>query len=141
WGHALAEGCYPFNGMVSTDNGATWSEVFFPKVVGPLGPTDRPQPINTAFRDKKGTMHVPSDEKGPRSLLWASDDDGKTWRDTLGRTNGRHTSFALLKDGRILGMGGKNTNIDGYMPKSVSSDGGKTYVVSKTPLPALGNVQ
>lgn len=34
-------------------------------------------------------------------------------------------------------MGGKNTNIDGYMPKSISYDGGKTWEKSRTPFPAL----
>ena len=72
-------------------------------------------------------------------MLWASRDEGKTWFDTGGRTAGRHTTFALLKDGRILGMGGKNTNIDGYMPKTYSSDWGKTWSKPvKTPFPAMG---
>ena len=54
-----------------------------------------------------------------------------------GRSAGRHTNYALLKDGRILALGGKNTDIDGYMPQAVSSDGGKTWTVSKTVFPAL----
>ncbi len=86
-------------------------------------------------------MYLSSDGSGGESLLWASDDDGKTWLDTGGRSAGRHTTFALLKDGRILGMGGKNTDIDGFMPKAVSSDGGKTYEVSKTPFPRIGSNQ
>ena len=48
----------------------------------------------------------------------------------------------LLKDGRILAMGGKNTDIDGYMPKTYSSDGGATWSkATKTPFPALGSNQ
>jgi hypothetical protein len=46
-----------------------------------------------------------------------------------------------MKDGRIRGMGGKNTDLDGFMPKSISADGGKTWSVSKTPFPALGSGQ
>jgi hypothetical protein len=38
-------------------------------------------------------------------------------------------------------MGGKNTDIDGFMPKSISNDGGLTWEVSKTPFPALGSNQ
>jgi hypothetical protein len=38
-------------------------------------------------------------------------------------------------------MGGKHTNIDGYMPKSISSDGGKTWETSKTPFCKLGTQQ
>ncbi len=56
-------------------------------------------------------------------------------------SGGRHTTYVQLKNGDILGMGGKNTNIDGFMPKSVSNDGGKTWKVSKTPFPALASNQ
>ena len=38
-------------------------------------------------------------------------------------------------------MGGKSSDIDGYMPKSISSDKGKTYSISKTPFPWLGSNQ
>jgi hypothetical protein len=34
-------------------------------------------------------------------------------------------------------MGGKSAHLDGYMPRSISSDGGRTYEVSKTAFPAL----
>jgi hypothetical protein len=75
-------------------------------------------------------------------VLWATSDNGKTWYDTAGRTNGRHTTFALLSDGTtILGMGGKNTDIDGYMPKSISANGGRTYEYSKTPFCKQGSNQ
>lgn len=59
----------------------------------------------------------------------------------LGRIAGRHTTYATLKDGRILAMGGKNTDIDGYMPKAISSDGGKNWTVTKTPFAAMGSNQ
>ena len=141
WGSPRLEGAFPFQWRSSTDSGATWSEVSFPKFTGSVGPHSR-QPINTAFRDKEGTMYFASDGAGPTSVLWASRDDGRTWFDTGGRSGGRHTTFALLSDGRtILGMGGKDTNIEGYMPKSVSTDGGKTWTVSQTPLAALGGNQ
>jgi hypothetical protein len=137
WGCPQLEGQFPFQFTTSRDGGATWSEVRFPRLVGLVGPREKAQPINTAFRDARGTIFVPTDGPGGSSVLWASDDEGQTWRDTGGRTFGRHTTFALLRDGRILGMGGKNTQIDGYMPRSVSRDGGQTYEVSKTPFPAL----
>jgi hypothetical protein len=38
-------------------------------------------------------------------------------------------------------MGGKNTDIDGYMPKAVSRDGGKSWTVEKTPFAAQGSNQ
>jgi formylglycine-generating enzyme required for sulfatase activity len=130
----------PFRMCVSTDNGSTWSDIEFPVLVGDIRGF-YPQPINSAFRGPDGAIYIPSDAIGGASFLWASRDNGHTWRDTGGRTGGRHTSFALLKDGSILGMGGKNTDIDGYMPKSVSSDWGKTWKVSKTPFAALGSNQ
>jgi hypothetical protein len=42
------------------------------------------------------------------------------------------------RDGAILGMGGKATSIDGYMPRSISHDGGRTWEVSKTQFPFIG---
>lgn len=141
WGNPkLAEGGFPFQWTFSRDSGATWEEIQFPRIVGRIGSHSR-QPINTAFRDSKGRMYVSSDGSGAQSLLWASADNGRTWYDTGGRSAGRHTSFALLKGDRILGLGGKNSDIDGYMPAVVSTDGGKTYTVSKSPFPRQGTNQ
>lgn len=147
WGNPQEEGYFPFQFITSQDNGATWSAVTYPKLTGPLGTAlERAQPVNTAIRDKKGTLYVAvdADDGGPlgaQSMLWATDDNGATWRDTLGRTFGRHTSFVLRKDGSILGMGGKNSAIDGFMPRAISTDGGKTYTMSKTPFSALSSGQ
>jgi formylglycine-generating enzyme required for sulfatase activity len=140
WGNPRFDGAFPFQWTTSHDSGATWSEVKFPLFNGPIGSHTR-QPINSAFRNADGTMYVASDGVGGESALWASDDDGKTWRDTGGRSTGRHTTYVLLKDGSILGMGGKNTDIDGYMPKAVSRDGGKTWEAGRTPFASLGSNQ
>jgi hypothetical protein len=138
WGNPVLDGGFPFQWRVSHDNGANWSEVKFPKFIGEIGAHSR-QPINTVLRDKDGTIYLSSDGSGGRSVLWASYDGEKTWYDTVGRTGGRHTTFALFKDGKtILGMGGKSTDIDGFMPKSISRDGGKSWEVSKTPFAAQG---
>ena len=131
---------FPFQWTSSTDNGATWSEVKFPRFTNEVGCHSK-QPINTALRDLQGTMYVASDDCGGRSVLWASKDNGRTWYDTEGRSGGRHTAYALLNDGSILGMGGKNTDIDGFMPKSISRDGGRTWEVTKTPFAAQGSNQ
>ena len=141
WGSPRIDGGFPFQWTSSKDSGATWEEVRFPVFSNKIGPHSR-QPINTAFRDKDGTMYVASDGSGGTSVLWASDDNGKTWYDTQGRSAGRHTTYVLLRDGKtILGMGGKNTDIDGYMPKAISCDRGKTWAVSKSPFPAQGSNQ
>jgi len=141
WGNPRVQGGFPFQWMTSKDNGVTWSEVKYPHFKGEIGPHSR-QPINTVLRDKFGTIFLSSDGSGGTSVLWASSDQGKTWYDTGGRTGGRHTTFALLSDQKtILGMGGKNTDIDGFMPKSISRDGGKTWDITKTPFPAQGSNQ
>ena len=130
----------PFRHQISRDSGASWSPVELPLIAGPRGGY-WPQPISHAFRDARNRLYFASDAVGGESMLWVSSDEGVTWRDTGGRTAGRHTVFALLKDGRILGIGGKNTNIDGWMPQAISSDGGKSWTVSKTPFPALSSNQ
>jgi len=141
WGSPrLRRGGFPFQWISSEDCGATWSEVKFPIFTGPVGEHSR-QPINSAFRGPDGTMYVASDGDGGESVLWASSDNGQTWFDTGGRSGGRHTTYVLLNDGRVLGMGGKNTDIDGYMPQSISSDFGKSWQVSKTPFSTLGSNQ
>ncbi len=138
WASTCAVGAYPFQWITSADSGATWSEAKFPQFTTPIGPHAR-QPINTALRDRDGTIYVSSDAVGASSLLWSSKDGMDTWQDSGGRTGGRHTTFAILKDARtILGMGGKSSDLNGYMPKSISDDGGKTWEVSPTVFPAYG---
>jgi len=140
WGANKLESGFPFQWINSVDNGATWSNVHFPVFETFLGGYSA-QPINSAFRDKKGNIHIASDAIGAESVLWLSTNNGKTWLDPGGRTGGRHTSFALLNDGRILGMGGKSSDIDGYMPKSISDDEGRSWKIERTPFPSLGSNQ
>jgi len=141
WGNPRLKGAFPFQWRTSRDNGATWSEVQFPNFMTKIGPRSN-QPINTAVRDKKGTLYVASDGIDGDSALWATHDNCKTWYDTGGRTFGRHTTFALLSDGTsILGMGGKRSDIDGFMPRSLTRDGGKTYEIAKTPFCTQGSNQ
>jgi formylglycine-generating enzyme required for sulfatase activity len=130
----------PFQFLTSPDNGANWSAVVLPKVEGAVGKFT-PQPINSVVRGSDGIVYLPVDGAGSTSVLFASADDGKTWRDTGGRTAGRHTTLVVGKDGALIGFGGKNSNIDGFMPKAVSRDGGKTWQKSKTPFQPLGSGQ
>jgi hypothetical protein len=133
-------GAPPFQYMTSKDNGATWSDVRFPDLQGPVGPYT-PQPINSIVRAHDGTIYLPVDGKGSTSVLFATRDNGKTWYDTGGRTAGRHTTLVLGKDGSLIGIGGKNSNIDGKMPVAISKDGGKTYTKSATEFLPLGSGQ
>jgi hypothetical protein len=140
FGNLHLDSTYPFQWTTSDDNGATWEEIMYPYFKGNVGPFT-PQPINSAFRDKAGRLYVACDGLGATSLLWASDDDCATWYDTGGRSGGRHTSFVLLKNGDILGMGGKHSDINGFMPKSISEDGGKSWKISQSPFSAQGTNQ
>jgi formylglycine-generating enzyme required for sulfatase activity len=140
WGNPRLDSAFPFQWMTSKDNGATWSEVKFPDFHGEVGGHSR-QPINSALRDLDGNLYVSSDGAGGKSVLWKSPDNGRTWVDPGGRSGGRHTTFALLSDGSIFGLGGKKTDIDGYMPQSLSTDQGASWQVSKTVFCAQSNNQ
>ena len=140
WGSPRLLGGYPFQFMTSGDNGATWSAVEFPRLDGPVGKFT-PQPINSIVRTADGALYLPVDGAGGTSVLFSSRDNGKTWHDTGGRTAGRHTTLVVGKDGALIGFGGKNTNLDGFMPKAVSRDGGNSFTVSKTPFRPLGSGQ
>jgi len=138
WANTCGNGAFPFQWITSDDSGATWNETQFPHFTTPIGPHSR-QPINTAVRDRDGTIYLASDAVGASSVLWVSKDGMHSWQDSGGRTGGRHTTVTLLKDRRtLLGMGGKSSDLNGYMPKSVSDDGGSTWQISPTMFPAYG---
>jgi hypothetical protein len=139
WGGRDPEGIL-FKWVSSADSGATWSPIRMTAATPPFGPYTE-QPVTSAFRGQDGALYIATDGKGGTSILWASPDNGKTWRDTGGRSGGRHTAFVPLASGCILGMGGKNTDIDGYMPQSLSCDAGKSWQVSRTRFPALDSGQ
>ena len=144
WGFPRLIGAGPFAYTTSRDSGATWSAVAFPKFPEKIG-RFVPQPINSVVRTADGTILMPTDSTGRQpdgngsvSAVWGTKDDGKTWFDTGGRTAGRHTTLAVGKDGQtLLGFGGKNSNIEGRMPLATSTDGGRTWVKSKTPFDQL----
>ncbi len=140
WGNIHLKGGYPFQWVQSTDNGATFSKVHYPKITSVVDGF-APQPITSVIKDKDGTIYLACDGVGAHSLLWASKDNMKTWFDTGGRTGGRHTAIVLLKNGNFFGLGGKKSDIDGFMPISVSSDKGKTWSISKSVFPCLGGGQ
>jgi hypothetical protein len=139
WGSPRQEAGYPFQFTTSTDNGATWGPIQFPLFDSKIGYFSS-QPTTSAFRDSKGTVYVAVDGSRPSvsSELFASKDDGRTWYDTGGRTYGRHSCFTILDNDVILGYAGKQADIDGFEPQFISRDGGKTYEMSASPLPALG---
>lgn len=115
----------------SKDNGVTWSratliapEHGFREMVG--------EPV---FRTHDGAICVGADaEHG--STIWVSRDNGETWYDPGGKINGIHAGIVELSDGRLMALG-RNQNIDGWMPKSISSDMGRTWKASASIFPPL----
>lgn len=141
WGLPKLPQHIPFQWITTRDSGATWDPVRLPVFSGPIGPSVA-QPINSAFRDRLGRIYIASDGKGDYSLLWASDDDMRTWHDPGGRTNGGHSTFALLSDGlSILAMNGRKTHIDYYMTSSTSRDRAASFTTAKTPFAWGGSNQ
>jgi hypothetical protein len=131
WGWPQMDSAFPFQYAASNDGGRTWGEVRFPRFTEKVGAYTA-QPINSVFRGQDGTYYVACDAKGASSVLWRSM-DLVNWEVPKGLTRGRHTTFAELNDGRLLGMGGKGSNIDGCMPMFISDDRGDCWVEHKSP--------
>ncbi|MHC4865965.1 MAG: exo-alpha-sialidase [Planctomycetota bacterium] len=116
----------PFKVGRSTDNGATW-DLSLPIISGGIGPYT-PQPITNVFRAGSGDLYFAMDGSGTQSFLWRSTDDGMTWSDMGGRTNGRHSTIVPLDDsGTLLSIGTKNGNINGFMPQMKSYNWGASW--------------
>jgi len=138
----------PFRWAASTDNGATWSQVNLPIIKGKPGKFT-PQPITSAFRDPQGNIYFAMDGSGAHSLLWRSADEGKTWIDMGGRTEGRHSAIVPIKDsdgkysGTLLCLGTKKGRIgDNWMQQNISRDWGKTWEPkTQSPFPYLSSNQ
>ncbi|MDR2936717.1 MAG: SUMF1/EgtB/PvdO family nonheme iron enzyme [Rikenellaceae bacterium] len=142
WGWEQQSNAYPFQYISSNDNGATWGPVNFPVFSNVADRFDR-QPINSAFRAKDGYFYIAADGNCDRescTVVWRTK-DMKTWENPKGRTGGRHTTLVELKDGGLLGLGGKNSQINGFMPQSVSYDHGDTWKVTQSVFPALAGGQ
>ncbi len=133
----------PFKVARSTDNGATW-RMWLPRLTGSPSFADiTAQPITSAFRGPDGAMYLAMDGGGTDSFLWRSLDNGITWNDQLGRTSGRHSTIVPLDgSGNLLSYGGKNSNINGYMPQNLSANWGASWnAPTQSPFPQLGSNQ
>ena len=80
----------------------------------------------------------PDGEAG--TALHISNDGGKTWKDSGSIIKGIHAGIVELKDGRLMAFGRGNA-IDGHMPCSISTDGGKSWTYSATEFPPIGSGQ
>jgi formylglycine-generating enzyme len=137
----------------STDNGATWSRA---RLIMPEHSLHH-MPIESVFRLADGTILVPCDAvpggSGGSAVL-LSTDNAKTWTDPAeGKTRpsfkagskgatiaGIHAGVVQRTDGTLMAFGRGNT-IEGRMPMSLSTDGGKTWTYSASPFPPIGGGQ
>ena len=135
----MSKGGAVFRVSRSTDSGVTWTMIVpqFSSGYGHL------QPINSGFHAPDGAMYVATDGVGGESHLWRSLDNGLTWNDQGGRTSGRHSTIVPLDGtGRLLSLGGKNTDINGYMPQNISTNRGVTWEApTQSPFPKLAQGQ
>jgi formylglycine-generating enzyme required for sulfatase activity len=142
WGCPHLAGGYPFHWTISKDNGATWQQIQFPIFDSKPGGYGRRQPINSVFRGgPDNTLFVAYDGWGSTSGLWASKNNGKTWYAPDGRVLGIHGTFAMLEDNSILCYGTRNCSIEGFASNNVSRDFGKTWEITRSPMPAQGGGQ
>jgi formylglycine-generating enzyme len=119
----------------STDSGTTWSAA---TLIG-VEHGERHMPAQSVFRAIDGTIVLITDAN-PGSTVILSHDNGKTWADGGGRIAGIHAGVVQLKDGRLIAFG-RGDNIDGFMPKSISTDMGKTWTYSASPFQPIGSSQ
>ena len=120
----------------SADSGVTWSKARF---VNPERGIPS-QPVACEFRTSQGDIVFVSDIPGSRSVLWISPDNGKTWKVSGSTIAGIHAGVVQLKDDRLMAFG-RGNNIDGKMPRSISSDMGETWTYSASSFPPIGGGQ
>ena len=150
---AATWGCLALVMRYSDDNGATWSK---PRFISPEHRL-RHMPITSVFRRQDGSILLACDAVSGGNggtAIWLSDDDGETWSDpgvgqpipefeagkSGGWIAGIHAAVVELTDGKLMAYGRGDT-INGQMPKSLSSDGGKTWHYSATRFPVLSGGQ
>jgi len=119
----------------SSDNGATWSRA---RLIGPEH-EERHMPAQSVFRARGGEIVLTTDAN-PGSSVILSRDNGKTWADAGGKIAGIHAGVVQLRDGRLLALG-RGDDVNGFMPKSISTDMGKTWTYSASPFQPIRGMQ
>jgi len=137
----------------SRDNGVTWQT---PQLIDPNHRL-RNQVISGTIRTQENYLIQLCDAVyGPKggTALHISQDGGLTWKDPgLGKRKpkfaegatgawiaGIHASVVQLNDGSLLALGREN-NIDGRMPMSLSNDLGETWTYHASAFPPIAGRQ
>ena len=123
----------------SKDNGATWSPA---QIIIPEHGL-RHMPIPSLFRTSWGSLLLTCDAVTSGhggTAIWLSEDNETVWKDPGGTIAGIHAGIVELKGGRLMALG-RGDNIDGRMPKSISTDRGKTWSRSASPFPPISGGQ
>jgi hypothetical protein len=97
-------------------------------------------PIESTFRTQDGQILLPCDAVtggAGGTAIFLSADNGLTWKDAGGTIAGIHACVAQLNDGRLIAFG-RGDNIDGQMPRSISSDMGRTWQYDASGFPPSG---
>ena len=135
----------------SGDSGATWS---VPRIIIPH---EQPYnaPISGAILTLEGYLLLPCDASAKRgTAIYISCDDGKTWIDPAagqgkpifdqdqvgGYIAGIHAGIVQLADGSLMALG-RDSNIQGRMPMSISNDMGKSWTYSASEFPPIAGGQ
>jgi hypothetical protein len=136
----------------STDNGASWQT----RIINPEH-QPRNQVISGTIRMKDGTLVQPCDATSAGqggSAIHVSQDGGQTWNDpgansprprfvaggSGGSIAGIHAGIVELHGGWLMAFG-RGDNIAGRMPRSLSSDVGKSWIYSASPFPPISSGQ
>ncbi|MHC4622855.1 MAG: SUMF1/EgtB/PvdO family nonheme iron enzyme [Planctomycetota bacterium] len=124
----------------SQDDGVTWSKG---RLINPVRGMSN-QPIASAFVTHEGYLVFTSDwpwhEDGRGSAIWMSRNKGRTWSTPPGRIAGIHAGITQLTDGRLMALG-RDSNIDGRMPKSISADMGQSWTYEPSRFQPIGGGQ
>lgn len=137
----------------STNNGVDWTRM---RIVAPEHNVFH-QCVSSCFRTASGAILLSCDATPNSSggtVLWASRDNGQTWTNLAagrpapifaqGNTGawiaGIHAPVAQLGDGRLIAFG-RSDNINGMMPKSISTDEGTNWTYSASIFPSIGSQQ
>ncbi|MHC4648924.1 MAG: exo-alpha-sialidase, partial [Planctomycetota bacterium] len=99
------------------------------------------QPIDSAYCADDGRLIVPTDwseagMKGGATGLWISEDRGKSWIVTEKPIEGIHAGVVDFGKGKFMALG--RSKAKKTMPKSVTTDNGRSWEYSLTDLPGIG---